>query len=60
VCVGDSRGESKGQLDSRRIFRTILRPGGRAEPVEVGVLHQVVSKLTIIFFVSRRNTGGKL
>jgi hypothetical protein len=38
LCVGYSCGESKSQVDTRRIFRMILRPRGPAEPAEVGVL----------------------
>jgi hypothetical protein len=39
----------------------ILRPGGHAEPAEVGVLRQVVSELTIIVFCKQeRETEGKL
>jgi hypothetical protein len=38
----------------------ILRPGGHAEPTEVGVLHQVVLEPTIIFFCKREKTKGNL
>jgi hypothetical protein len=31
--------------------RKIQRPGGQADPAEVGVLRQVVSELTIICFL---------
>jgi hypothetical protein len=60
LCVEDSCGESKSQSDSKGRLRMILRPGGQAEPAEVGVLRQVVSELTIIVFCSRRETEGKL
>jgi len=43
LCVGDSCGESKSQLDSKLILRAILIMRCRAEPAEVGVLCQVVS-----------------
>jgi hypothetical protein len=52
VCVVDSYRESKSQSDSRGRLRTILRPGGHAKPVEVGVLRQVVLEPTTTSSVS--------
>jgi hypothetical protein len=40
VCVEDSYRERKESIRLRGEERTILRPRGRAEPAEVGVLHQ--------------------
>jgi hypothetical protein len=53
LCVGNSCGESKIQAYSRRIFRTILRTGHHVEPVEVGVLREVVSEIKIIVFCKK-------
>jgi hypothetical protein len=40
--------------------RNIQRPRCHAKPAKVGVLHQVVSEITIIVFCRQERTEGKL
>jgi hypothetical protein len=74
LCVEDSCGESKSQLDSKGRLRTILRPGGQAEPAEVGVLrhqkfrHYLLGKhfkmftnhSTLKYLVNKPVLGGRI